>query len=251
MIGEPGSDISMAQELALTLLTDNADGGVVPGVILNPAGQSALVTAIAAGIDEVETVLSRKADPDATDDDGFSALALASSEGRIQMVEALLTHHADPNLADPQQSPLHFAAATGNPVLASILLSHNANLNHSEPCTPLRGICMLETAAAGHIAVAEMLLANKADPNAAEEDWLTPLACACYNSLTSIAQLLISYGGDINQVLRQGGENLFVVCCENDQVAVVKLLLSSKAGPNEAHSDGTSALGYPALMKYS
>src|SRR5439155_10888098 len=78
----------------------------------------------------VEILLDRKADVQATDNEGQTALHLAARNGFKNIVEVLLAHGADVNAKTKSGStPLHEAAASGSQAVAEMLLTHNADVN--------------------------------------------------------------------------------------------------------------------------
>ena len=115
--------------------------------------------------------------PDARDDQtGATALTLACMEGRIGMVEALLSHDADPDRPDAGgRTPLQMACLVGNPVMVQLLLEHNAEVNtrNKDGETPL-----INAAAAGRLEIAAMLLAEGAKVNAHGPNGMTALMFA-------------------------------------------------------------------------
>ncbi len=75
-----------------------------------------------------EDLLARGAEPDARDDDGYTALMYAANQGHDGCVRSLLAHGASPNAADKQGStPLMFAAQHGHTGIAKRLLDAGAD----------------------------------------------------------------------------------------------------------------------------
>ena len=76
--------------------------------------------------DELEEVLSR-ADINARNEHGMTALMRAAYHGRVQMVRVLLEHGADPNVArNDNFTALSLAAFFGHGEIVEILISHGA-----------------------------------------------------------------------------------------------------------------------------
>ena len=62
---------------------------------------------------------------------GVTPLQLAVSEGHVEVVKALLTHHAEVSgrSTDIGATPLHYAAWNGQAEIMKLLLDHRADLN--------------------------------------------------------------------------------------------------------------------------
>ncbi|HEX5964843.1 MAG TPA: ankyrin repeat domain-containing protein, partial [Pyrinomonadaceae bacterium] len=77
-------------------------------------------------VDELEPVLAR-ADINARNEHGMTALMRAAYHGRVQMVRALLEHGADPNvMRNDKFTALSLAAFFGHAEIVDILIEHGA-----------------------------------------------------------------------------------------------------------------------------
>ncbi|CAG0897501.1 unnamed protein product [Cyprideis torosa] len=105
------------------------------------------------------------------------------------VVELLLAHGADPNIANSgdETSPLHHAKSAET---AELLIAKGAEVNAKDRRgkTPL-----FEATENHHHSVVEVLLANGADPNIADEDERSPLHRA---RSAETAELLIEKGAE-------------------------------------------------------
>ncbi|XP_075978523.1 myosin phosphatase targeting subunit 75D isoform X2 [Anticarsia gemmatalis] len=80
-------------------------------------------------IDEVRRLLSRGVTPDATNEDGLTALHQCCIDNNEAMMRLLLDHGANVNAEDSEKwTPLHAAATCGNLNLVRILIQRGANL---------------------------------------------------------------------------------------------------------------------------
>jgi ankyrin repeat protein len=98
--------------------------------------------------------------------DGATPMSLAAINGSAPMIDKLIQAGADPNEPGPHgETPLMFAARNGNPAAVQALLNHNAGVNAKEK---LRGTTALMWAAEqDHPAAVRLLIARGADLRAA------------------------------------------------------------------------------------
>jgi ankyrin repeat protein len=117
----------------------------------------------------------------------------AARNGDLEMVKALLERN--PGLVfskdDKGWTPLHRAANRGHNALAELLLANKADVNVKGyyGFTPLH-----EAAFNGNKDVVELLLANKANVNAKDDDGMTPLQLAMSEGYKDIAEFLRRHG---------------------------------------------------------
>ena len=78
---------------------------------------------------EVEFLLSRKANPNAADDDGLTALHQACIDNAEEIVKILIKYNADVDCKDSEDwTPLHACITCGHMNIADILIKNGANL---------------------------------------------------------------------------------------------------------------------------
>jgi len=126
-------------------------------------GATALHWAVFKGNKEIADMLLRAgANPKAANREGSTPLWLASVNGDAAMIEALLTAGADPNETLPLgRTPLMTAARTGNVAAMKVLVDRGADVNAKETA---RGTTPLMWAAdEGHPAAVKFLLDRGAD----------------------------------------------------------------------------------------
>ncbi|HET9526731.1 MAG TPA: ankyrin repeat domain-containing protein [Pyrinomonadaceae bacterium] len=96
-------------------------------VVPNAATRELWRIAESGAMDELEAVLPR-ADINARNEHGMTALMRAAYHGRTQMVRALLDHGADPNLTrNDNFTALSLAAFFGHAEIVGMLMQHGAN----------------------------------------------------------------------------------------------------------------------------
>lgn len=113
-----------------------------------------------------DALIQAGADVKLANHDGATPLSLASINGSAAMIEKLLKAGADPNERQPHgETPLMFAARNGNVDAIRVLLEHGADIDAKED---LRGTTALMWAAEqGHAQAVRLLVEHKADVSAA------------------------------------------------------------------------------------
>lgn len=133
--------------------------------------------------------------------DGNNMLLLASMQQRESLLNFAINNGANLAYNNKQgQNAYHWAANGYNPVLLQNLLDKNKTtevLNKSDNLgkTPLHF-----AAASGNPKIVDMLLANQADISAKDKDGRSPLFYALVNGRYDIATLLIKKGSDLTLV---------------------------------------------------
>ncbi|KAF2539806.1 hypothetical protein F2Q68_00020394 [Brassica cretica] len=110
------------QQLAKSLSFRNEDGRSLLHVSAS-FGHSQIVKLLSS-VDESKTVINSK------DDEGWAPLHSATSIGKAELVEILLTRGADVNVKNNGgRTALHYAASKGWLEIAQLLLTHGAKIN--------------------------------------------------------------------------------------------------------------------------
>ncbi len=136
------------------------------------------------------------ADLNLKNEQGDTALHLAVSEGRHEMVSWLLKSGADVNPRDGlSRTPLHLAAQTGDTDLVAMLLAHGADLN----ATDSNGQTAVHVAAShGQLPVVQALLQrDRTCANLGSDQQETALHLAAAKGHTAIIDVLLAAGADI------------------------------------------------------
>jgi hypothetical protein len=165
----------------------------------------------------VQLLLKYKADPNGSQPDGSPLIFYALPH--LDILAALLDAGADPNQPDRYvlnnpgwqgESPLmsavgssFYETAEGNLAASKLLIAHGANTNFKNK---VGNTAMHYAVNVGNRELVRLLLDNKADPNAENNDGITPLAHAKANeNITPAPPLGSATGKDIAVLLRQHG----------------------------------------------
>jgi ankyrin repeat protein len=145
----------------------------------------------------IERLISSKADVNAAQPDGTTALHWAAYHGDVKVASRLLAAHASPSaLTDTGMTPLSLACENGNAELVRLLLKSGADANQTltNGETPL-----MMAARTGRVPVLGLLLEHGANVDAKEKlRGTTALMWAAANANVDAVRLLVSKGADIN-----------------------------------------------------
>ena len=186
----------------------------------------------------------------AANDYGITALWLACANGSGPMVEKLLKGGAEADLAQwSGATPLMMCARTGNPDAVKLLLARGARVNVTER---VQGQTALMWAAAkGHPEVVQALIESGANVNTSTKGGSTALMFAAQQGDTESARLLLAAGANVNAVTNAQatwvGDTplLLAVASGHEETAI--LLLEKGADPNAADEFGFTALHFSMM----
>lgn len=128
--------------------------------------------------------------------------------------------------------PIIFAATNGDKDIVNILIENGAevNLANQMDYNALHAACK-----ANQEEIVKILLKNKADINTVSNSIkLTPLMISVYNENISLVKLLLSYGANVNLALNKWAFHLapmqtpLMIACEKNNYEIVRNLLNSK-----------------------
>lgn len=176
---------------------------------------------------------------------GWYPLMTAAGRGNIKVTNYLLAQRADPNAADRAGFTALYSAAGSDYGLstAEALLRHGANPNAKN----MHGRTALHQAASqGAVKVMELLLANRADVNAATNDGYTPLHGAVSygknDTRMSAVEILLKSGANVNAITSRDGETPFHKAISRGDIEIVKLLIDYGADVNAVSKFGVTSL---------
>ena len=146
----------------------------------------------------VRAALARKADVNAAQVDGTTALHWAVERDDVELAELLLTAGARVSARTRERvMPLQLAAINGSVGMLGRLIRSGADPN--APLTPAGDTALMLAARTGKTDAVRLLLEARADVNA-KESWggTTALMWAVAQGHAEAARLLIAAGGDVN-----------------------------------------------------
>ena len=198
----------------------------------------------------VRTLLKQRADVNAPQADGMTALHWAAHKDDLETAKLLLKADADAKATNRYGvTALSMACVNGNTELVELLLERGADPNAS-----LRGgeTVLMTAARTGKAGPVKALLSRRADVNAKEKRGQTALMWAAADGHAEVVELLLKAGADIHATLPDSGFNPFFFAARDGRTEVVRALLKAGADVNEAMvprrppakgpSKGTSAL---------
>jgi ankyrin repeat protein len=187
------------------------------------------------------TVLLRaKADVNAAQPDGSTALTWAIHLGERDMAEALMHAGANVNTTDEYgETPLTLAAANGDSVLVQHLLTAGAK---GDAVRWNGETALMLAAGAGSLDAVKALVLHGADVNAADpRRKQTALMWAAAEGYSDVVAALVEIGGNVKAVSGGGFTPLVFAVVKND-VASIKTLLKAGADPNYTLASGAKPL---------
>ena len=175
----------------------------------------------------IRTLLDARADVNAAQADGMTALHWAVYNDDVDTARLLVRSGANVNAANRYGvPPLSLACTNGNADLVKLLLGAGADANASAQ----GGETVLMTAArAGSVEAVKALLARGANPNARERLDQTALMWAAAEGHAAVVRTLIDGGADVRAKLKSGFTPLFFAVREGHIDATREIL---EAGVN-------------------
>jgi ankyrin repeat protein len=186
---------------------------------------------------------------------GAGEVAKAAKAGNLAEVRKLIAARADVNAPESDGSTaLLWAAYNSDLDMVKSLIAAGAKVDaaNNYGVTPL-----LQAARTGDAAVVEALLVAGADPKLAHPEGETPLMAASRAGRVDAMRLLLTKGADVNQVDQYQEQSPLMWAAAEGHLDAVKVLLEAGANPNlkarvssitsREHADHPSG-GFTALM---
>src|SRR5207249_4253939 len=215
----------------------------------------------------IDRLLKAGADPNATSEEGQTALMTAALNGKVDAVKVLLARGAQVNVQEPTrgQSALMWAASEGNTAAAETLIELGADIKAKSKggFTPL-----LFAVRDGHSETVRALLTRGANANDAAPDGTSALNMAVLNAYYEIASVLLDHGANPNAPDARGtarnpplitlgrhyltyiGATPFYLAAHNGDAAYMRLLADHGADPKMPNVLGITPLIAAAGLDY-
>ena len=162
-----------------------------------------------------------------------SALVDAAMQKDAQKVRALLARKADVNAAQGDgTTALHWAVYNHDAEMVKALLAAGADVKAKTRLGALTPVMM--AARSGDSAVLTMLLGAKGDAVSPNANGTTPLMFAAGSGKADAVTLLIERGADVNATDVTNGQTPLMFAAAQGRVDAVRVLLARKADPNAA-----------------
>lgn len=208
---------------------------------VNAHGWTALIEAADEGSYESAVVLI-KAGADANlkgNNNNRSALAMAASEGHMDVFRLLVENGADVLAMQGKRHPLHEAAEEGELLALRTILQIGSDIN----VTDEHGRTPLSYAAEeGHLEVISTLLKAGAAAGARDSGGRTPLIYAAAEGNEEVVMLLLQKGVDPNE-LDRSGHSAIVYATDEGHLDIIKMLMEQ----GDVDLDQLSAQGHDLL----
>jgi ankyrin repeat protein len=166
-----------------------------------------------------QALLAAKADVNAEDKGGLSALSYAAANGHLEVVELLLKAGLKKGL----DTAVGFAVRGCYTDILRALTARGAPV-----AVTLQGAPAIVVAAGENCtATVAFLLERGADVNARAADGTTPLIAAAQRGLVSIGEMLIAKGADM-ELRNKNEQNAWLLAAMNNHLEFVELLRQTR-----------------------
>ena len=217
-------------DLLRSLLSQKADVNAT-----QPDGSTALHWIVRADdLDTADLLIRAGASVSAANRRGITPLDLACVNGSAVMIRKLLDAGANPNAADPEgQTPLMTAARTGNPDAVRVLLDKGAAVNAKDTVAGQTALMFAITE--NHPDAVRVLLDHGADVNVRTALVETPPATT--GNLQGIGR-----AQNREKPVPQGEMTPLLYAARDGRTGIARMLLTAGAKVNQAEANGESPL---------
>jgi ankyrin repeat protein len=210
---------------------------------------SPLIDAVKRGdVNAVRALVAQKADVNAPDADGSTALHWAAQRDDVTMVDALIAAGANVKAKTRYNvTPLSLACTNGDAKLVDRLLKAGADPNER---TEEGQTALMTASLTGKPDAVKLLIETGADVNAVEPyKGQTALMWAASEGNAAALDVLLTHGADVKAKSKSGFTPL-LFAVRNDRREAAETLLNHSANVNDVAPDGTSALNMAVVNAY-
>ncbi len=178
----------------------------------------------------LRTLLKQRADVNAPQADGLTALHWVAHLSDLETAKVLVEAKADANATNRYGvTPLSLACQNGNAAMVELLLAQGA-----DPNTTLRGgeTVLMTAARTGQAGPVQALLARGAIVDAKERRGQTALMWAAADGHAAVVELLIKAGADFRMTLPDSGFTPWFFAARDGRAEVIRVLLKAGADVN-------------------
>lgn len=180
----------------------------------------------------VKTALENGADPNSLGEAGDPLLVVASRQGHLAVVKALLKQGANIGLGTQNGSALHQAILYNHLDIADVLLEAGAAVTWQDA---------EQAALYGRVKLLEKFIAGGIPANHVNADGSTLLISAAFGGHCEVVQVLIDAGADVNRS-NENGWTALLAAASNGKAEAVRVLLKAGANPKAADKSGDTPL---------
>jgi ankyrin repeat protein len=190
-------------------------------------------------IDNVRELIAAGANLDTVDAIGYTALMMATLNGKFEMVELLVEAGANLDVASISgNTALIIATDTGNFEIAELLVDAGANL---DMVNENGDTALLKATNKGTLSIFELLVDEGANLDVVDQFGETALIIATSKRHVTMAELLVDAGPNLDVVDKYGNTAL-IIATKRGKFEIVELLVDAGANLDVVNKDGDTAL---------
>lgn len=177
-----------------------------------------------------------------------------SEERRLEILQLLLDHKADPNWTGKNGSVLDTAIGSKHKSLIKCLLAAGADINQPKAGSALNTAIRRIDDTAERLSIMKLLLDAGADINGDAKH--RPLFTAAHKNQIDTIEFLLNAGADLH-IINEKGESLLDIACKNLQHNIIDLCATHDWFPNTEqqhwleYSNAAKVFDYSTLMEVS